>query len=247
MILPTASAWACALLLFRASGLMLAAPVLSARVVPSRARIALAVLLAWTAWSGAGAPSAPPPAALGGLALAVAGETALGVLAGLAARFTLQAALAAGQTAALVSGVGMGGVLDPASGVDSSAVGELVLTTAQAGAVALGIHRDAVAWLARSALAFPPGAELSLRERAIEVVWQSAGAAALGARLAFPIMSAVLLGHVVMGILGRSAPQLNLATIGFSIAIVAGGGAFYLVAPAVAELTARAAVAAMAR
>jgi flagellar biosynthetic protein FliR len=46
---------------------------------------------------------------------------------------------------------------------------------------------------------------------------------------------------------GRTAQQLNLGTLGFSVAVVAGGGAFYLVAPAAAELAARAAVAALAR
>jgi flagellar biosynthesis protein FliR len=77
------------------------------------------------------------------------------------------------------------------------------------------------------------------------VVWETVGAAALGARLAFPMLAAVLLGQVVMAGMGRTAPQLNLGTIGFSIAIIAGGGAFYLVAPAAAELVARAAVAAV--
>jgi flagellar biosynthetic protein FliR len=80
----------------------------------------------------------------------------------------------------------------------------------------------------------------------MKVVWEATGAAALGARLAFPMLAAVLLGHVVMGALGRAAPQLSLGTIGFSVAIIAGGGAFYLVAPAAAELAARAAVAALA-
>jgi flagellar biosynthesis protein FliR len=55
----------------------------------------------------------------------------------------------------------------------------------------------------------------------------------------------VLVGHVVMAGMSRSAPQLNLGTLGFSVAILAGGGAFYLVAPAAAELAARAAVTAM--
>src|SRR3990172_111051 len=47
MELPLASAWACGLLLFRTAGLMLGAPVLSARFVPARMRIALAVLVAF--------------------------------------------------------------------------------------------------------------------------------------------------------------------------------------------------------
>ena len=246
MTLPVAQAWALALLACRAAGLVVSAPILSARTVPARVRIALALLVAFAAWCGAGAPSAAPPAHLGALAGAVAAESALGLVGGLAARFVLLAALVAGQLAAQAMGLGMGALLDPTSGAESSALPELVYVTAQAGAVALGLHREAVAWLARSALAFPPGAALGLRARATEVVWQAAGATALGARLAFPMLAAVLLGHVVMAGLSRTAPQIGLGTVGFSIAILAGGGAFYLVAPAAAELAARAAVSAFA-
>ncbi len=245
MLIPVGSAWACGLLLLRTAGLLLTAPVLSARVVPSRVRIALAVLLAWAAWTGAGAPSAPPPEHLGSLAAAAAAETAHGMLAGLAARFVLQAALSAGHLASMSMGLGFGALLDPASGAESNTLSELVYTSAQAGAVALGIHREAVGWLARSAIAFPPGSDLSLRELMLKVIWETTGSAALGARLAFPMLAAVLVGHVLMAGIGRTAQQLNLGTVGFSIAILAGGGALYLVAPGAAEMAARAAVAAM--
>ena len=60
------------------------------------------------------------------------------------------------------------------------------------------------------------------------------------------MLAAVLVGHLLMAGLSRTAPQLNLGTLGFSIAVLAGGGAFYLVAPVAAELAARAAVAAIA-
>jgi len=246
MTLPLGQAWALALLLFRTAGLVLAAPVLSARVVPVRVRLALALLLAFAAWSGAGGVGAEPPAHLGALVASVAAETALGITAGLAARFVLLAALMAGQLAGQAMGLGFAALVDPSSGAESNSLSELVYIVAQAGAVALGIHREAVAWLARSAIAFPPGASLSLRERTVEVIWQTTGATALGARLALPLLAAVLLGHVLMAGLSRTAPQLSLGTLGFSIAIFAGGGAFYLVAPVAAELAARAAVAAIA-
>jgi flagellar biosynthetic protein FliR len=219
--------------------------VLSARLVPARWRIGLAVVLAWVAWNAAGAPPARVPEHLGALAAAGARETALGLLAGLAARFVLQAALAAGHLASQAIGIGYGALIDPTSGAESNAVAEVLHTAAQAGAVALGLHREAIAWLARSALAFPPGAELSLRTTALQVVWETTGAAALGARLAFPMLCAVLLGQVLMAAIGRTAPQLNLSTLGFSVAVVAGGGAFYLVAPVLADTVARAAVSAI--
>jgi len=73
-------------------------------------------------------------------------------------------------------------------------------------------------------------------------IGQAAFSVALAVRLAFPILGAVLLGHLLMGLLTRMAPQLNLSNVGFSIAILAGGLALYLTAPAIAELAARAAV-----
>ena len=245
MVIPLGSAWAFALLLFRASGLVLTAPILSARVAPQKVRIALAVLVTWAAWSGAGMPSAPPPTRMGPLVAAAALETAFGVLAGLASRFVLEAALSAGAVAGQAVGIGFASSIDPASGANSNAVSELVFTMAQAGAVALGIHREAIAWLARSAVAFPPGGSFALRPAALRVVWEATGAAALGARVAFPMLAAVLVGQVAMAGLNRSAPQLSLGAIGFSIAVLAGGGAFYLVAPGAAEVVARAAVGAI--
>jgi flagellar biosynthesis protein FliR len=42
-------------------------------------------------------------------------------------------------------------------------------------------------------------------------------------------------------LLNRAAPQLNIANIGFTIALLAGGAAFYLIAPGAAVMAAQAA------
>jgi flagellar biosynthetic protein FliR len=241
---PLASAFAFGLVLLRTAGLCMTAPILAARVVPARIRLALSLALAFAVWTGAGAPAVAPPAGLGGLAAASAIETATGLLAGLAARFALDAALAAGQLAGLSAGLGFSALVDPLTGAESTAVSQTLFVTAQGAAVALGAHTEAVAWLARSAIRWPPGAAVDLAELASRLVAQCALSVALAVRLAFPVMAAVMLGHVVMGLLGRMAPQLNLSNVGFSIAILAGGFALYLAAPAAAELAARAAVAA---
>jgi flagellar biosynthetic protein FliR len=81
-----ASAWAFALLLMRTGGLVLTAPILSARFVPARVRLGLALAVTVAAYAGAGSPRLEPPAGLAALASAAAIETALGALAGLAAR-----------------------------------------------------------------------------------------------------------------------------------------------------------------
>lgn len=246
MDLSLDSAWGFGLVLMRTLGLFLTAPIIAARVVPSRIRLALGVAVAAAVWSGAGAPRLAPPGTLFGLAAAVGAETALGAVAGFTARLVLDAALAAGNLMSLSAGMGFGALMDPMSGSESNAVAELLAATAQGAAVALGLHREAVVWLVRSAAAFPPGGPLGLRDLAVRVISEGAGAAALSVRLAFPVLAAVMVGHLVLGVLGRTAPQLGLGTFGFALGILAGGGAFYLVAPAAAELAARAAIAAFA-
>jgi flagellar biosynthetic protein FliR len=219
-------------------------PVLGARVVPARIRLSLAVLLAVAAFTGAGAPAVPPPDGLGRIALAVAGETAMGMLAGLAARWVLDAALAAGQLIGISMGIGFAALVDPTSGAESNAPGEMLLTLAQLGALALGIHREAIAWLARSVRLWPPGADLPLQALAAHAVGQAVLGATLAVRVAFPVLAAVIASYAVAGVLTRAAPQISLSSIGFSVAILAGGAALYLVVPHAAELVARSTVAA---
>jgi flagellar biosynthetic protein FliR len=239
---PIATAYGFGLVLLRTAALCTTAPVLGAKVVPARIRLGLALVLAFAVFSGAGAPAVPPAAGLAGLAAAAATETATGLLAGLAARWTLDAALAAGQLAGLSAGFGFAALVDPTTGAESTALSQTFFATAQGCAVAIGVHREAVAWLARAAQTWPPGAPVDLAGLATRTVGHAALCAALAVRLAFPVIAAVMVGHVAMGILGRMAPQLSLATIGFSVAVLAGGFALYLVAPAAAELAARAAL-----
>ncbi len=62
MTLDLAACWGFALLALRTAGLAVTVPVISARVVPARVRLALALLVAWAAWTAAGMPGARAPA-----------------------------------------------------------------------------------------------------------------------------------------------------------------------------------------
>lgn len=235
------------LVLLRTAGLLVTAPILGARVVPIRIRLSLALVLAMAVFTGAGSPAVPPPTGIGGLLLGAVAETTLGVLAGLAAQWVLSAAVAAGQVIGLSMGIGFAALVDPASGAQSNAPGELLLTLAQLSALALGIHREAIAWLARSVRRWPPGADLPVGELAGRAVGQAVLGVTLAVRVAFPVLAAVIVGYAIMGVLTRAAPQISLRSIGFSVAILAGGGALYLVVPGASELIARSTVAAFTR
>jgi len=235
------------LVLFRCTALCSVAPLFALRTVPIRARMAIALVLAFTAFSGAGFPVfAPPGGGTGALVGAAIVETMIGLTAGLSAMFALDAAGAAGQLASASMGLSYGSVIDPVHGADSTAISELITMFSVAALVMSGMHREAIAWLCRSVIQMPPGATVGIDvpSLASAVVTQAIASAALAVRMAFPILVAVFMGHVSLGVIGRTAPQLNVNSIGFSITILTGGGALYLLAPPIAELAARTAASA---
>ncbi len=106
-------------------------------------------------------------------------------------------------------------------------------------AIALGMHREAFAWLCRSFTLLPPGSDLPLRALAAQALFHTLFGITLAMRIAYPLLLAVTLGHVGLGLVGKFAQQLNLNTIGFSASLLAGGGALYLFAPQAMDLVAR--------
>lgn len=229
------------LVLVRCTSLMMVAPIFSAKTIPALVRMGFSVPVAVAVYVGAGTPVFAGWERLPQLIPAVVMEVVMGVGAGLCARFAMEAAVAAGSAIATAMGVSFGSVIDPLHGAESSAIGDLLSFLAMAVALAAGLHREAVVWLCRSIKESPPGSEISVATIATRVIADGSETFALSVRLAFPVLAAVTVGHLGLGILNRAAPQLNLSNIGFTIALIAGGGAFYLVAPGAAVMAAEAA------
>jgi flagellar biosynthesis protein FliR len=229
------------LVLVRCTSLIMVAPIFSAKAIPALVRMGFSVPIAVAVYVGAGTPVFGGWEQLPKLIPAVVVEVIMGAGAGLCARFAIEATVGAGSAIATAMGISFGSTLDPMHGAESTAIGELLSFLALAVALAAGLHREAVMWLCRSVRDTPPGSEISVANIATHVVADGTETFALAVRIAFPVLAAVTLGHVGLGLMNRAAPQLNLANIGFTVAILAGGAAFYLVAPGAAVLAAQAA------
>lgn len=237
--LPTLLGFGLALL--RTSALIGAAPVLGSKAILARLKLTLSLAVAFAAWTGAGAPAVPVPATMGGLIALVLSETALGLTAGLSSRLLLDAAQAGGQAAGMSIGFGFGQVLDPHSNAESTSIGEVYKNLALAAAIALGLHTEAIGWVARSLHEVPPGGTVEVTSLAAALVRQVVFGLVLAVRVAWPLFTASLFGYGVLGLLGRAAPQLSLSNVGFAVSLLSGGSALYLVAPDAAQLCAEAA------
>lgn len=227
------------LVLVRCASLFMVAPVFSARAVPGLVRLGFAVPVAVAVFLGAGAPPYSDWEHLSKLVPAVFFEVLYGIGPGLCARFAMEAAVGAGSAIAMAMGVSLGSAIDPVHGVESTAIGDLLLFLAMAVALATGLHREAILWLCRSVRETPPGSEVTVAMLANRVISDGAASFSFGVRLAFPVLAAVTLGHLGLGLINRAAPQFNLSNIGFTVALVAGGAAFYLVAPGAALFVAQ--------
>ncbi len=253
MSIALASAQTFLLLLLRVGTFLMLIPPFGQTQVPSRIRLGLAVMLsACLMWAVPHSPaSMVGELSLSGLVAAAMRETLLGLSGGLGASMVFQAAGAAGFLAGTSMGLGFGAAA--AAGVDGAVVSQFLHVLTLSSLVALGAHRQAIAWLYESVRAFPPGVmpgevaggSLELARLVSSCVGYGLFSMALAVRVVFPVLAASLFGHVAMGIVSRAAPQINLSSVGFSISILSGGTALYFAAPIMANAVAQATLASL--
>lgn len=230
------------MVVFRVGAMFTMAPVFGARSIPARVRMAASMSVAMAIFLGAGAPPFERWESISALLGAAVVESLIGLSMGLGARLVLDAAYAAGQVASQAMGLGFGAILDPVQGASSTSIAEICGLLATATLLATGGHREIVAALARSVAHAPAGSTTLLITLLGQVATSALGGIALAVRLAYPVLAAVLVGQVALGVLSRTAPQLNMGSLGFSVTILAGGGVLYVTVPTIAHIVARATI-----
>jgi flagellar biosynthetic protein FliR len=193
-------------------------------------RMTLAMVIALSAYAAAGMP-AVEVTSLSQLVLLVIVEVVTGGASALAARILLESAATAGHIAGLGTGMGYASMLDPISGTESNATGQLFTVVGLAFAVALGVHKDAIAMLLWSVRDGSLSPVVDVQTALRHLITASLSSIVVGIKLGFPILCAATFGHLSLGVLGRAAPQLSLQSLGFSAAVLSGAYALYLVVP----------------
>ncbi len=135
----------------------------------------------------------------------------------------------------LATGLSYGALLDPMNGAESNALAEIMRMLALAFAIEAGLHREAMLWLLESLHVSPLGGPMTIDSALMHAMAQAAYCAVLAVRVAFPVLAVVGMSYLALGLAGRVVPQLGLQSMGFSIAVLVGGGAVYAIAPEAAH------------
>ncbi|MGI9427683.1 MAG: flagellar biosynthetic protein FliR [Bythopirellula sp.] len=205
------------LVLARVGALIMTAPVFSSAGIPIRARALLAVAISLLVTP---LVSATPPAAMTNLLVFgryLASEALIGLLLGFGITLLLSGIQLTGQIISQLGGTALADVFDPTLNSNVSIYSQLFYFVTIAMFVLLDGHRLVMDALLDTYTWMPPG-QASLGTTYVDALTTLLSQSfLLGIRAAAPTMTALLLATLLLGLVGRTMPQINILAVGFSV------------------------------
>jgi flagellar biosynthetic protein FliR len=205
------------LVLTRVSALVMTAPLFGTQALPRRFRALLAVamsLLVTPVYLGA---TLPPVTQLADYGRLLANEALVGLLLGFGMNMLFSGIQVAGQVVSQMSGLSLADVFNPGIEEDASVFSQLFYFLTLAVFVAIGGHRMVTEALLETFAAAPPG-HAALGTDFVEVLTGVLTQSfVLGIRAAAPLLTALLLSNLVLGLISRTLPQINVIAVGFGL------------------------------
>lgn len=218
--------------LSRILGLIAAAPIFGNVSVPVQVKIGLGILFSIIIAPLVPALPALDPISLQGL-LILTQQFILGLAMGFAMRIVFAAMEMAGSLVGMTMGLSFATFFDPQSHGQSTAIGQVFALLATLAFLAVNGHLVLISALAESFITLPI-ASTPLDTQSFYHLAQWGGKIfSIGLQLAMPILAALLITNIALGILTRAAPQLNIFGIGFPVTLSVG---FILIALALPYL-----------
>lgn len=215
--------------MFRIAGLLSILPVLGGGEVPTRVRIALAFLLTMLIVPSLAPMPVVDPLSAESLYIS-AQQLIIGVAMGLLILVVFNAVTLAGESIAITMGLGFALMNDPQNGVQVPTVSQFYMVLATLLFLAFDGHHSVLYLLHASFTLLPVGQSLGADALWILVRW--GGMIFTGAlSIALPALAAMLTVNIIMGIITRAAPQMNLFSVGFPITMTVGFAAIMFTLP----------------
>ena len=203
----------------RLSSFLLSSPFLGSRNVPLMAKIVFAMVLCFFNF-GYVSEFEITTTFMDNLIIIILTEIFIGVASGLTLTIWFSAASMAGEKIAASTGLGFSALVDPETGGQTpviSIVMDLFLLTIF---VSLNGHLIAIDFIMKSHEILEMGSRLPSMAL-IGVGIEAAGAMFYAAGLIMlPVVGALMLSNVAVGVITKSAPQLNLFSFGFPISLI---------------------------
>ncbi len=207
--------------LLRVGGFIMVVPIFGNQLVSPRIKMALALAVALAV-----SPLLTSMPLLTELSIALFVDVILQLAAGIGLGFAtmvfFQLFVIAGQFIGMQMGLGFAAMVDPGNGVQVTVFSQFFLMLVTLTFIAMNGHLVLLEVLVTGFKQFPLGTGLPLSELAMEIVrmggWMFMG----GVLVALPAVVSLLVVNLAFGVMSRSAPQLNIFSLGFPFSLLFG-------------------------
>lgn len=214
----------------RVLALFSVAPLLSHRAVPLRMKIALALSITVLLVPQVQSPPITDVLTAPGLMLLI-NNVLIGVVIGFAVRLVFAALELAGELIGLQMGLSFAGFFNPGTGQQQNAVASFMSLLALLMFIAIDGHLMLIHALAESFRLYPVSVGMDLPMGFDRLLRLGSDMFAIALTIALPFLAVMLLTNVVLGVLARVAPQLNIFAVGFPMTILVGLVTLFVLLP----------------
>ncbi|MCI2255447.1 flagellar type III secretion system protein FliR [Domibacillus sp. PGB-M46] len=207
------------LVLVRVSAFFVTMPLFSYRTIPAQHRAAFSLVLAWTMYYTI---DAAPIEINGEYILLILKEAMVGLLIGMAGFIVLSAIQIAGGFIDFQMGFAIANVIDPQTGVQSPLMGQYLYMFSLLMLLALNGHHlilDGIFYsyqlIPINELTFPFGNQ----ETAHYMARTFSSVFMIAFQMSMPVVAVLFLTDVMLGVVARTVPQLNIFVVGFPLKI----------------------------
>lgn len=209
-----------ALVLSRVAGIFSAIPVFSGKALPTRIKIIVVLMITLTCYPSlhitATSEISYDAVSLGFL---VFREVMIGLTLGFVTRIIFSAVEFSGQIIGMQMGLTISSIIDPSFGNQTQIMSVLQSLLATLLFLSLNIHHLFITTIVDSFRVLPLGSWHISNEIISFLVKGTADILVLGIRIAAPVMVALLLTSVVLGIMARAFPQMNIFMVSMPLNI----------------------------
>jgi len=212
------------IVLLRLSGIMILAPLFSSQSIPVPVRIAFTLVVSFVLVPSMPANAVPPELNPGNIVPLFLNEIMFGALLGFAAGCVFAGFQFAGQVVSFQLGFSLINMIDPQSEVDSSVFSFLHNYIGLLFFLLINGHHWFLLAVNQSFAALPVGGLHFQAPMAGQLIDLSADLLVIGLRIAAPVVAVSVITDIVMGVLGRAAPQINIIIVGMPLKTLIGFG-----------------------
>ncbi len=230
-LFPEGQIIAVALIFMRMLAFVIAAPILGVQTVPTSLKILLSLILALVLLPIVKYQHVELIKINEEIILMAMREIAIGLILGFLMKSFFFAISVMGEIISLSMGLSSAQIFNPALGIQSNIIEQFETVIATVLFLSMNGHYLFLSGMADS-LNVLPVASLSFRyESFVHMAGLAQEIMLIGIKMAAPVMLAVFLTNVSMGVLGRAVPQINILVTSLSVTVMLGMFILFITMP----------------